>query len=272
MKKYHGSRKQFSYVENEDYISPLEAVDKVNDDDFIDVINEIVSDRWLQKYNTDWLKNLRKEVDNQRTGFIPERKRTSLVKSMLSWCEGQDITFGVGLNEGKYFRDIAKDVTDSLLQFPFGRIEKYEEILNEHSHKFRRKGDGINGFHKNSTPFLEENKSLILLAYKHFLPKIEESITFVKYDSDRVIRAERMGFTNTASHAQLTRTFQDAIIAFSNERTLNEIIERASGGVPRIAKMMKKDLGITKVDFAEEKRKAEFEKNLILFNRFLDVL
>ena len=64
MKKYHGSRKQFSYVENEDFISPLEAVDKVNDDDFIDVINEIVSDRWLQKYNTDWLNKLRKEVDN----------------------------------------------------------------------------------------------------------------------------------------------------------------------------------------------------------------
>ena len=36
--------------------------------------------------------------------------------------------------------------------------------------------------------------------------------------------------------------------------------------------MMKKDLGIAKVDFAEEKRKADFEKNLILFNRFLDVL
>jgi hypothetical protein len=36
--------------------------------------------------------------------------------------------------------------------------------------------------------------------------------------------------------------------------------------------MMKKDLGITKVDFAEEKRRAEFEKNLVLFNRFLDVL
>ena len=111
-----------------------------------------------------------------------------------------------------------------------------------------------------------------MLAYKHFLAKIEESITFVKYDNDRVIRAERLGFTNTASHAQLTRTFQDAIIAFSNERTLNEIISRASDGIPRIAKMMKKDLGIAKVDFAEEKRRAEFEKNLILFNRFLDVL
>jgi hypothetical protein len=272
MKKYHGSRKQFSYVENEDFISPLEAVDKVNDDDFIDVINEIVSDRWLQKYNTDWLNKLRKEVDNQRTGFIPERKRASLVRSMLSWCEGQDITFGVGLNEGKYFRDIANDVTNSLLQFPFGHVEKYEDILNEHSHKFRRKGDGIHGIHKNSTPFIEENKKLIFLAYRHFLPKIEESITFVQYDKDRIVRAERMGFTNTASHAQLTRVFQDAVIAFSNQRTLNEIIERASGGISRISKMMKRDLGIEKVDFAEEKRKAKFEKNLILFNRLLDVL
>jgi len=36
--------------------------------------------------------------------------------------------------------------------------------------------------------------------------------------------------------------------------------------------MMKRDLGIEKVDFAEEKRKAKFEKNLILFNRLLDVL
>lgn len=272
MKKYHGSRKQFSYVENEDFISPLEAVDKVNDDDFIDVINEIVSDRWLQKYNTDWLNKLRKEVDNQRTGFIPERKRASLVRSMLSWCEGQDITFGVGLNEGKYFRDIANDVTNSLLQFPFGHVEKYEDILNEHSHKFRRKGDGIHGIHKNSTPFIEENKKLIFLAYRHFLPKIEESITFVQYDKDRIVRSERLGFTNTASHAQLTRVFQDAVIAFSNQRTLNEIIERASGGISRISKMMKRDLGIEKVDFAEEKRKAKFEKNLILFNRLLDVL
>ena len=82
MKKYHGSRNQFSYIENEEFISPLEVVDKVSDDDFIDVINEIVSDRWLEKYNTDWLKKLRNEVNNQRTGFIPERKRKALVKSM----------------------------------------------------------------------------------------------------------------------------------------------------------------------------------------------
>ena len=100
MKKYHGSRNQFSYVENEDFISPLEVVDKVSDDDFIDVINEIVSDRWLNKYNTDWLKKLRNEVNNQRTGFIPERKRKALAKSMLAWCEGQDITSG-GIVTGK---------------------------------------------------------------------------------------------------------------------------------------------------------------------------
>lgn len=272
MKKYHGSRNQFSYVENEDFISPLEVVDKVSDDDFIDVINEIVSDRWLEKYNTDWLKKLRNEVNNQRTGFIPERKRKALVKSMLAWCEGQDITFGVGLNEGKYFRDIANDVTESLLKFPFGQVDKYEDILNEHSHKFRRRGDGIQGFHKNSTPFINESKQLIILAYKHFLPKIEESITFVQYDKERVVSAERIGFTNVASHAQLTRTFQDAIVAFSNERTLNEIIKRASDGKSRVAKMMRRDLGINKVDFSEEKKRAEYEKNLILFNRFLDVL
>ena len=48
---------------------------------------------------------------------------------MLAWCEGQDITFGVGLNEGKYFRDIANDVTESLLKFPFGQIDKYEDIF-----------------------------------------------------------------------------------------------------------------------------------------------
>ena len=87
-----------------------------------------------------------------------------------------------------------------------------------------------------------------------------------------MISAERIGFTNVASHAQLTRTFQDAIVAFSNERTLNEIIKRASDGKSRVAKMMRRDLGINKVDFSEEKRRAEYEKNLILFNRFLDVL
>ena len=44
MKKYHGSRRQFSYIEKEQYASPLEIVDRVSDDDFIDVLNEIVSD------------------------------------------------------------------------------------------------------------------------------------------------------------------------------------------------------------------------------------
>jgi|TARA_R100000149_G_C5835461_1_gene109427 hypothetical protein len=272
MKKYHGSRRQFSYVEKEQYASPLEAIDRVSDDDFIDVLNEIVSDSWLKKYNTTWLKKLRTQINNQRTGFISEVNKKGLVRSMLAWCEGQDITFGVGLNEGKYFRDIANDVTNSLLQFPFGHIEKYEDILNEHSHKFRRRGDGIHGFHKNSTPFLEESKQLIIMAYKHFLPKIEESIEFVEYDNNRVIRAERMGFTNTASHAQLTRIFQDAIVAFSNEKTLDEIIERASDGKQRIAKMMRRDLGITKINFAEEKKQYHYEKNLTLFNRLLDVL
>ena len=102
--------------------------------------------------------------------------------------------------------------------------------------------------------------------------EIEESIKFVEYDKDRVIRAEKMGFTNTAAHAQLTRIFQDAIVAFSNERTLNEIIERASDGKPRIAKMMRRDLGIKKIDFAEEKKQYHYEKNLMLFNRLLDVL
>ena len=272
MKKYHGSRKQFSFVEKEQYASPLSVADRISDDDFIDVLNEIVSDNWLKKYNTTWLFKLRTEVNNQRTGFIPDAKKKALVRSILSWCEGQDLTFGVGLNEGKYFRDIANDVTNSLLQFPFGHIDEYEEILNEHSHKFRRRGDGIHGFHKNSTPFLEENRKLIIMAYKHFLPKIEESIKFVEYDRDRVIRAERMGFTNTAAHAQLTRIFQDAIVAFSNERTLEEIINRASDGKQRIAKMMRRDLGIEKIDFAEEKKKHNYEKNLMLFNRLLDVL
>ena len=88
MKKYHGSRNQFSYVENEEFISPLEVVDKVSDDDFIDVINEIVSDRWLEKYNTDWLKKLRNEVNNQRTGFSTGRKRKGLVKTMRALCVG----------------------------------------------------------------------------------------------------------------------------------------------------------------------------------------
>ena len=66
MKKYHGSRNQFSFEDKEDYISPREAIDRVNDDDFIDVINEIVSSKWLEKYNTNWLRTLRKEVNNQR--------------------------------------------------------------------------------------------------------------------------------------------------------------------------------------------------------------
>ena len=65
MKKYHGSRKQFTYEDKEEYISPNQVLDRVSDDDFIDVVNEIVSTRWLEKYNTDWLKSLRREINNQ---------------------------------------------------------------------------------------------------------------------------------------------------------------------------------------------------------------
>ena len=78
MKKYHGKQNQYSFESQEDFISPNNMLDKIDDDDFIDVINEIVSDRWLQKYNTDWLKALRKEVNEQRTGYIPARKKKSL--------------------------------------------------------------------------------------------------------------------------------------------------------------------------------------------------
>jgi hypothetical protein len=270
MKKYHGSRNQFSFEDKEDYISPREAIDRVNDDDFIDVINEIVSSKWLEKYNTNWLRTLRKEVNNQRTGYIAERKKKALIRSMLEWCEGRDITFGVGLHEGKYFRDVATDVATQLLEYPFGKVENYDEILNEHAPKFRRKGDGIHGFHKNSTPFIAESKELILVAYKEFLPKIEEAITFVKYDKERVMRAEALGFSNIAAHAQLTRTFQDAVVAFSNQRTLDEIINRASDGKVRVAKMMKRDLGIEKTTLVAESKKVSTTKNIMLFNRCLD--
>ena len=40
MKKYHGSRKQFTYEDKEEYISPNQVLDRVSDDDFIDVVNE----------------------------------------------------------------------------------------------------------------------------------------------------------------------------------------------------------------------------------------
>ena len=82
-----------------------------------------------------------------------------------------------------------------------------------------------------------------------------------------MVSAERIGFTNTASHAQLTRVFQDAIVAFSNERTLNEIIKRVSDGKSRVAKMMRRDLELTELILLK-KRKSRVRKNLILFNRF----
>lgn len=273
MKKYHGSRNQYSYEDKEDYISPREMLDRVSDDDFIDIINEIVSNRWLETYKTNWLTSLRKEVNNQRTGFIPERKKKGFVRTLLQWCEGRDIAFGVGLQEGKYFRDVASDIAGSLLEFPFGKLNNYDEILNEHAPKFQKKAD-MGGFNKNTTPFLTENKQLLLLAYKQILPKVEEAIVFTEYDSKRVIRAERIGFSNTAAHAQLTRIFQDSVVAFSNQRTLDEIIERASDGKLRIAKMMKRDLGFQSeslaVEIKSEYKKIKQTKNIMLFNRCMD--
>ena len=84
MKKYHGKRNQYSFETQEEYISPNNMLDKINDDDFIDVINEIVSDRWLEKYNTEWLRTLRREINEQRTGYIPVRKKKSISKAILS--------------------------------------------------------------------------------------------------------------------------------------------------------------------------------------------
>ena len=78
MKKYHGKQNQYSFEAQEEFISPINMLDKIDDDDFIDVINEIVSDRWLEKYNTEWLKSLRKEINEQRTGYIPARVGANL--------------------------------------------------------------------------------------------------------------------------------------------------------------------------------------------------
>ena len=273
MKKYHGSRNQYSYQDKEEYISPKEMLDRVSDENFIDIVNEIVSNHWLETYKTNWLVSLRKEINNQRTGFIPERKKKGFVRSLLKWCEGRDIAYGVGLHEGKYFRDVASDIAGNLLEFPFGKLDDFDEILNEHSSKFQKKAD-MGGFNKNTTPFLTENKELLLLAYQEILPKVEEAIVFTEYDSKRVIRAERIGFSNTAAHAQLTRTFQDSVVAFSNQRTLDEIIERASDGKTRIAKMMKRDLGFQSESLASnikaEHQKIKQTKNIMLFNRCMD--
>jgi hypothetical protein len=270
MKRFHGKRSQFSFESQEEYISPTDMIDNVDDDIFIDVINEIVSDSWLKKYDTNWLKNLRREVNEQRTGYIPPRKKKAFVRAILEWCESRDIAFGVGLNEGKYFRDVATDVASTLLEYPFGDIQNLDAILNEHSSKFRRNGDGIHGFHKATTPFISENKELLQMAYEQFSDKIEDSIVFKKYDADRVQVAEHLGFSNTAAHAQLTRIFQDSVIAFSNQRTLSEIIQRASDGKTRIAKMMRRDIGIERTTLMSESKKASSIKNIMLFNRCLD--
>ena len=269
MKKYHGKRNQYSFESQEEFISPVDMLDKIDDDDFIDVINEIVSDRWLEKYNTDWLKSLRKEINEQRTGYIPTKKKKSISKAILQWCESRDITFGVGLNEGKYFKDVANDVISSLLEYPFGKISDFEGILNEHSDKFR-KNSAMGGFSKASTPFINESRELIVKGYAAFSDKVEESIVFKKYDTERVQSAERYGFSNIAAHAQLTREFQDAVVAFSNQKTLREIIKRASDGKTRIAKMMRRDMGLEHTTLMSESKKVNSVKNIMLFNKCLE--
>ena len=269
MKKYHGKQNQYSFESQEEFISPIDMLDKIDDDDFIDVINEIVSDRWLEKYNTDWLKSLRKEINEQRTGYIPTRKKKSLSKAILQWCESRDITFGVGLNEGKYFKDVANNVTDSLLEYPFGKVDNFDGILNEHSEKFRKKS-AMGGFSKASTPFINESRELIVKGYEALADKIEESIVFKKYDTERVQSAERYGFSNIAAHAQLTREFQDAVVAFSNQKTLREIINRASGGKARIAKMMRRDMGLEHTTIMSQAKKVNSVKNIMLFNKCLE--
>ena len=269
MKKYHGKRNQYSFESQEEFISPVDMLDKIDDDDFIDVINEIVSDRWLEKYNTDWLKSLRKEINEQRTGYIPTKKKKSISKAILQWCESRDITFGVGLNEGKYFKDVANDVISSLLEYPFGKISDFEGILNEHSDKFR-KNSAMGGFSKASTPFINESRELIVKGYAAFADKIEESIVFKKYDTERVQSAERYGFSNIAAHAQLTREFQDAVVAFSNQKTLREIIKRASDGKTRIAKMMRRDMGLEHTTLMSQAKKVNSVKNIMLFNKCLE--
>ena len=269
MKKYHGKQSQYSFESQEEFISPSNMLDKIDDDDFIDVINEIVSDRWLEKYNTEWLKSLRREINEQRTGYIPTRKKKSIARSMLQWCESRDITFGVGLNEGKYFKDVANSVTSSLLEYPFGRVNNFEEILNEHSDKFRKKSE-MGGFNKATTPFLNESRELIIKAYESVLDKVEESIVFKKYDKERIHAAEDYGFSNMAAHAQLTREFQDAVVAFSNQKTLREIIKRASDGKTRIAKMMRRDMGLEHTTIMSESKKVNSVKNIMLFNKCIE--
>lgn len=270
MKKYHGKRNQYSFESQEEFVSPLSMLDKINDDDFIDVINEIVSDRWLEKYNTEWLKSLRREINEQRAGYIPTAKKKSLSRSILQWCESRDITFGVGLNEGRYFKDVADSVTSSLLEYPFGKVSDFDGILNEHSDKFNKRGDGIHGFQKVSTPFISESRELIIKGYEALLGKVEESIVLKEYDTERVQLAEDYGFSNIASHAQLTRVFQDSVVAFSNQRTLGEIIKRASDGKVRVAKMMRRDIGLQDTTLTEKAKRVNSVKNIMLFNKCIE--
>ena len=91
-----------------------------------------------------------------------------------------------------------------------------------------------------------------------------------KYDKARVHLAEDYGFSNMAAHAQLTREFQDAVVAFSNQRTLREIIKRASGGKTRIAKMMRRDMGLEHMTIMSQAKKVNSVKNIMLFNKCLE--
>ena len=54
------------------------------------------------------------------------------------------------------------------------------------------------------------------------------------------------------------------------QKTLEEIIKRASDGKQRIAKMMKRDLGIEKATLMSESKKINGSKSVKLFNRCLD--
>jgi hypothetical protein len=73
-----------------------------------------------------------------------------------------------------------------------------------------------------------------------------------------------------AAHAQLTREFQDAVVAFSNQKTLREIIKRASGGKARIAKMMRRDIGLEHTSLMSQAKKVNSVKNIMLFNKCLE--
>jgi hypothetical protein len=75
-----------------------------------------------------------------------------------------------------------------------------------------------------------------------------------------------------AAHAQLTRAFQDSVVAFSNQRTLGEIIKRASDGKTRIAKMMKRDMGLQNTTLMSESKKVNSVKNIMLFSKCLEDL